>query len=395
MNYTHFNGSRLRIARIYNGISLTDLSRLADISKQSLSMYENGKNTPDYSRIQAFSRVLGFPVDYFFEDNKLNSSTETTYFRSQSTATKRDRAAQSIKLDFVAQMYKVLCEYVDFPMFNDPKVHYDGIDDVVAYDNQEAVLEIDEAAQLVRECWDVGEAPIDNLQYLLEQNGVLVTGVESDNKSIDAFSQRTTVNESDVFLIAVSLGDCISDCRIRFDMAHELGHIVLHPWSEDIEALSRDEFKTRERQANIFASSFLLPREMFLKDVMQYPTDLNYYRHMKKKWKVSIQAMIMRSRQLGAITDNQYQYMFRQLSKRGWRMNEPDDVLGSLNESIMQDAIDLLFDNNVLSPKSLLSIFKDNGISLYPSMIEELLHLRKGTMHINEIITPLVHIKTK
>lgn len=119
-------------------------------------------------------------------------------------------------------------------------------------------------------------------------------------------------------------------------MAHELGHIVPHPWSEDIESLSKEEFKARERQANMFASAFLLPRDSFLRDVMQYPTDLNYYRHLKKKCKVSIQAMIVRAKQLDAISPSQYQYMFRQLSKNGWRTSEPDDVPRELNESIFR-----------------------------------------------------------
>ena len=44
MDQKKFNGERLRIARIYNGISLTDLADRAEISKQSISLYEKGKN---------------------------------------------------------------------------------------------------------------------------------------------------------------------------------------------------------------------------------------------------------------------------------------------------------------------------------------------------------------
>ena len=176
-------------------------------------------------------------------------------------------------------------------------------------------------------------------------------------------------------------------------MAHELGHIVLHPWSEDIETLSKEEFKARERQANMFASAFLLPRDNFSKDVLQYPTDLKFYLFLKKKWKVSIQAMMYRTRQLNIISANQYQYMMRQVSKNGWRTKEPDDIPGVLNESIFQGAIDLLFDNNILTPKTLIADFKRHGVVLYPYMIEELLHLKKGTLDVEDKIIPLFHIK--
>ena len=58
--------------------------------------------------------------------------------------------------------------------------------------------------------------------------------------------------------------------RIQFDAAHELGHILLHPKSEDIEAISREEFKFLEKQANEFAASFLLPKEAFIKISVQF-----------------------------------------------------------------------------------------------------------------------------
>ena len=122
----------------------------------------------------------------------------------------------------------------------------------------------------------VPDGPIKDLQYLLEQNGILVTGFSIDEDKIDAFSQRIIVDNVDVFLIAVVLGSR-PECRLRFDMAHELGHIVLHPWSEDIESLPKEEFKARERQANMFASAFLLPRDSFSKDISQYPIDLKFY----------------------------------------------------------------------------------------------------------------------
>lgn len=389
---SRFNGDRLKSARLYNGFTLTELAGKVEISKQSLSLYENNKNIPDCGKVHALSRVLGFPFEYFFQENRIATLTETTYFRSLSTATKKDRTAQSVKLEYVAKMYEVLWNYLEFPIFQDPKVKFEGVDDAVECENQIAFEEIENAAQQVRKCWDIGRGPIEDLQYLLEEHGILVTGFDTNVEKIDAFSQRTIVDGYDFYLIAVALGKC-SECRLRFDMAHELGHIVLHPWSEDLETILKDEFKSRERQANMFASAFLLPRDTFGREVEQYPTDLNYYRFLKNKWKVSMQAMIYRTHQLGIISTNQYQYLMRQFSKNNWRTVEPDDVVGQLNESIFQGAIDCLFDNRILTPKSLLNEFKRHGIILYPSMIEELLHLRKNTLDVEEKVIPLFQIR--
>jgi Zn-dependent peptidase ImmA (M78 family) len=132
-----------------------------------------------------------------------------------------------------------------------------------------------------------------------------------------------------------------------------------------------------------------------LKDISKYPTDLNYYLYLKKTWKVSAQAMMYRARQLNIISANQYQYMLRQISKKGWRIKEPGDVTGVLNESIFQGAIDLLFDNKILTPKSLLADFKRHGLVLYPNMIEELIHLKEGTLCAEDKIVPLFQIKNQ
>lgn len=392
MEQRKFNGERLRNARIYNGISLTDLATQTDIKKQSISLYENGKNVPDYEKVRKLANILGFPYDYFFQKDRIKTHTETTYFRSQATATKKDRAAQSIKLEFIVQMYETLWNYIEFPVYKDPKLDFMGYDDPLDCESQEAIDEMEMAATKVRECWGVPDGPIKDLQYLLEQNGILVTGFSIDEDKIDAFSQRIIVDNVDVFLIAVVLG-LRPECRLRFDMAHELGHIVLHPWSEDIESLPKEEFKARERQANMFASAFLLPRDSFSKDISQYPIDLKFYLFLKKKWKVSVQAMMYRARQLDIISANQYQYMMRQVSKNGWRTKEPDDIPGTLNESIFQGAIDLLFDNNILTPKSLIADFKRHGVTMYPEMIENLLHLKKGTLDIDDNVIPLFRIK--
>lgn len=392
MEQRKFNGERLKNARIYKGITLTELAELADIKKQSISLYENGKNTPDHEKVRTLANILGFPYEYFFQADKIKAYTETTYFRSQATATKKERASQSVKLELVAQMYETLWNYIEFPAFTDPKVEFEGFEDPLDCESKEAIDEMEAAADKVRKCWGIPSGPIKDMQYVLEQNGILVTGFSINEDKIDAFSQRTLVDNAEVFLIAVALGKR-PECRLRFDMAHELGHIVLHPWSEDIESIPKEEFKSRERQANMFASAFLLPRDSFSKDVSQYPTDLKFYLFLKKKWKVSVQAMMYRARQLDLISANQYQYMMRQVSKNGWRTKEPDDVPGSLNESIFQGAIDLLFENNILTPKSLLADFKRHGVALYPDMIEELLHLKEGTLRVENKIIPLFSIR--
>ena len=379
MDNRTFVGERLKDARLLRGKTLRELADLTGISKQSLSLYENKKNIPDLQRVFTIASALKVPYEFFVHEDGCKTTTEVTYFRSLSTATKTSRTAQSLKLEYVTKMYKALLEYVDFPMLNLPTIDFIGCDD----ENDENGMaqmeeEIEQIAAAVRQLWGIDDGPIENLQYLMEENGIIVTGFDVGEK-IDAFSQRTITEYGEVFLIALEQGET-PEGRFRFNMCHELGHILMHPWSETLDSLSKEEFRMRERQANMFASAFLLQKETFAKDVALYPTDLSYYVVLKKKWKSSIQSMIMRSHQLKIITDNQYQYMMRQVSKKGWRTSEPGDHPYYLQENIFQGAIDLLLDENVLSVKGLMDLFDKYGVSLYPAEIEEYLHLRKDTL---------------
>lgn len=393
MDKKTFNGKRLKNARFFRGLTLTELAKRTGISKQSLSLYENERNIPEHERVQSLASSLNFPYDFFFQTEIYETVTEVTYFRSLSSASKMNRTSQSVKLEYVAKMYEVLLEYIDFPVLNLPDVSFDGSDDEFDEKSiEDTRQQIESIAQQIRDFWGIGDVPIKNLQFLLEKNGIIVTGFDTLEDKIDAFSQRTIVGNEDMYFIAVALGQR-SEGRIWFDMAHELGHILLHPWSENLELITKEEFKAREKQANMFASALLLPKSSFGKDVQAYPTDLKYYQYLKKKWKASIQAMVYRSNQLGIITDNQFQYMMRQISKNGWRTKEPGDVPYVLNENIFQGAIDLLIEEKMLNPANIMRTFKQYGITLYHKDIEELLHLRKGTLYVEESKPQIIQLK--
>ena len=113
--------------------------------------------------------------------------------------------------------------------------------------------------------------------------------------------------------------------RRQFNCAHELGHIILHERYDDLNEVDRDEYRRREDEANAFAAAFLLPARAFGRDVSVYPNKLSHYIQLKKKWNVSIMAMIMRAHSLGYLSPNQYSYLMRQMSMNGYRQKEPLD----------------------------------------------------------------------
>ena len=369
---TAFNGERLRKARVYRGLTVAELAEKTNCLRQTISMYENGKTKPmDNSTVIRLATALDFPSKFFLE-NDIPLSTGSTYFRALLTTNKKYRAEQIQKMEFLAQIYTFLQEYIEFP-------------DLILPDCSGCTPE--EAAGKLRETWKLGRGPIDNLIHIVEQHGILVTSFATSTDDIDAFSQMVDVDGKEVYLIGYS-NNKTSAARIHFDIAHELGHICLHEWSEDIEELGRKEFKEREDEANRFASAFLLPEESFRADATVAPLRIPYYTELKRRWKVSIQAMSRRAYKLGITSMDEYQITIRTLQRRGLRKEEPlDDVLYTTSPALLKTAVSMLLQENVFTSKEFMDELSYSfGFSISASEIEYLLDLPKGTLAVSNII---------
>ena len=383
-----FNGQRLRQARLYKGLSINDLAELLGVSKQAISQYETSNVTTDFDKMRIITNKLNFPSSYFFQEDSFDINAKTTYFRALLSANKNARLQQVVKIKHLAMIYEILSNYLEFPQLNIPDISESLNSDEIDYDA---------IAQKVREYWGISKKPIEDFPYLLEKNGIIVASYPVSQDNIDAYSQKINIDGQDKFIIVLS-DDKNSAVRSNFDAAHELGHILLHDWNLDLEELSREDFKKQEKQANNFAAAFLLPKETFLKDVSLYPRDLKYYIELKRKWKVSISAMLIRANKLGVINDNQYQYLMKQMAFNKWRQNEPlDNVIIKQEPILLSKSIEMLIGNNVFNAQELLDELAENNISMKADEVEKLLKLPEGTLSPREErnIASIVNLKKK
>lgn len=383
MGGKYFNGERLKIARMWRNLSATQLADLTGFSRQTISMLENGKlMNPEFATVQKLSEKLEFPITFFLEEIKINFNESTTYFRSLLTTNKKYRVEQEEKIKFIAIVYNMLSEYLEFEKVNLPQIPTNATPQ--------------EAANILREYWGLGNRPIENIVYLAESNGLIVTDFETATGDVDAFSHKITSNDMETYLIGYSKNKRTA-ARIHFDVAHEIGHILLHNWREDLECIDKEEFKEIELQAHSFASAFLLPEDEFRKDVSPYATNLAYYTELKKTWKVSIAAMIRRAKDLDIITADDYSRLMRNMQKQGIRKTEPlDDELVTAEPSLLRQAIKILFDQKVFTPNEFLEeLSREYGLTLYPKDIETLLGLKKGTFEEKENPKIVINVKSK
>ncbi len=365
-----FNNLRLQQARIIRGMTIEDLADATNgISKQAISQYEIGKFSPPLEKIFQIAGILRFPVSFFYDEDKVLLKTGTTYFRALASTSKRERMAQVYRTEYIMKLYTVLGKYVEFPQLNLPR-------------QTSSSISPEEEAKNLRKFWGI-TGPIHNIIYWMERNGICVTSLPTGTEKIDAFSQ---IGYNDIKeIVCVVLGsEKESAVRRQFCAAHEIGHMIMHESIGDVEALSTAEFREKENEAHDFAGAFLLPADEFSKDLMKYDMRLDTFITLKKKWHVSIGAMIIRGKKLGIIDDVTYIRLMKSYSARGWRTSEPlDDQIIIENPVLAQKAINILLENDVFSVQELIEEFSKNGVSLGLDFIEEALCLKKGTLTIS------------
>jgi Zn-dependent peptidase ImmA (M78 family)/transcriptional regulator with XRE-family HTH domain len=273
-----FNPKRLCLARKRKGLTKIALAEMIGVDRKSVKAYETGLHAPSLDAMRRIEGALGFPREFFLGDDLDEPSLDSGSFRSMSkmTAPQRDMALSqaAIGLHFSAWLDK---------RFAMPPAQ---IPNLGKGHSPEA------AAEAVRREWALGSTGIRNTIHLLEAKGVRVFSLAIDAREVDAFSMWKG-DVPFVFLNTNKTGE-----HSRFDAAHELGHLVLHRHGppQGMEA---------EKQANMFASAFLMPSGSVLANAPRFVSYMELAR-LKVAWGTSVAALAHRMHALGMLTNWQY-----------------------------------------------------------------------------------------
>jgi len=322
--------SRLRDARLAHGINQTELAASVGISRQAISAFESGEKGPDLDTMALIAETLRQPLSFFAaEDADVFGESSPRFFRVCGPETKKRNLMCDILGKWFVQTSRYLYDLVTFPEVNIPGFSPNS-------GNRYTEDEIEHAAEETRRRWGLGVGPISNVVGLLETNGVVLCRYEVVDQKIEAFSFW---NGARPFIFLASEKD--SAVRSRFDAAHELGHLVLHKWLGPDELEDPRVLKLIEAEANRFASAFLLPRKSFPNEV--YTSRLDAFVELKKRWKVAIQAMVYRCKDLGIFDEFQVTNLYKQISFRKWRTKEPlDDQIPLEQPRLLKKAVEAI-----------------------------------------------------
>ena len=82
----NINGKRIREARIFNRMTITELAEKIGVTKQMISKYEHNQSNISLGTLQKIIRILGFPVNFFLEDDKFVYENKGTFYRNSTSS---------------------------------------------------------------------------------------------------------------------------------------------------------------------------------------------------------------------------------------------------------------------------------------------------------------------
>lgn len=291
------NGELIQLARESRGHTQKRLAELSSISQGNISKFERGDSQVSPRQLQALAQALDYPTSFFYQQPRLfGFGISSVYHRKRKSIPAL--TLKKIQAEFNIRALEVERLLAGAEIQSANEFHHLDIED---FD-----CDAEHIAELLRAQWKLPLGPVKSVIGAIESAGGIVFKYALGSKKLDAQSYWNT-GLPPIFFVNKN----IPPDRLRFTLAHEIGHIVMH----------RIPTPNIEDEANQFASAFLMPRDDIISELT--PFSLQRALSLKAKWKVSIAALIMRAFQLGAITEFQKRRSFTYLSAAGYRTQEP------------------------------------------------------------------------
>lgn len=299
--------NRIKQLRLSKGWTLDELvAHIGGIvTKQAISKYELGFDKPSTPVLSKIAAAFGVKTVHLFADPQYRIQL-VAYRKKSGLAKKEQNRIESLVLERFEERLKI-----------QDLVNSDAILDVpVGKFPINKIEEAEEAADSLRKAWKLGQDQISNLTGLLESKLVHVLEVDA-NEKFDGMA-ALAYDDGNIKGTAIVVRTGIPGGRQRLNLSHELGHLVLKV-SDNVDV---------EDAAFRFGAAFLAPKEWILREVGRHRTGFGMQELviLKKKFGISIQAIIYRLKTLDIISDSYYTAFMHGISKFGWKKQEPSPL---------------------------------------------------------------------
>ncbi len=295
----HVNPEMVNLARDLLGLSQIELSEITGIHPASLSRYEGGLVSVPQEELEILAEALDFPTSSFYrEGHRHGVESGEVFHRKRSTVPAKQLKQLHATLDLYRLNVERLLKQVDV------ETPYTIPD----YNLESYRGSVEDIADSVRASWEMPTGHVRNLTEALEGAFCMVFALDFGTDKIDEITQWVEPLPPIMLVNTRAPGD-----RMRFSMAHALGHLVMHHGIPPYVAM--------EKEADLFAAAFLMPARDIRSELK--PVTLDHLLGLKPLWKVSVQALLNRALDLKLITETRRKSLYELLSRKGWRMKEP------------------------------------------------------------------------
>jgi len=288
-----FNLSMLNLAREAKGFTQKNLARFMGCKQSRISKIGSGELVPQESDVQKFVKILEQEKEFFFQQATAMPASVSFYRKTQTFPLKLLRQCNAQMNIRRLQIEKRVGE-TRLGARSLPQMPPDGKDGARV------------VARELRKMWGLRSGPILCLTALVEDVGCIIVDYTFPSLKLDGLCLRAPGKPPIIFL-----NKGLPKSRRRLSLAHELGHLIMHV----------NPHENVEDEAWDFASEFMMPSDEIEKDF----NDLNLDRlgELKKKWGLSMQAILYRARKLDIISESQSRFLWMQIGKCGYRLDEP------------------------------------------------------------------------
>ncbi|PID53467.1 MAG: XRE family transcriptional regulator [Micrococcales bacterium] len=288
-------GETIVTGRVAAGLTQADLANAIGVTQAAMSRYENDLREPEADTIQRIGDALGVTVR-FLERAAPPAAALAVDAHMRRRATARPTVWRQSEAQL--NMLRMHSEFLREEVALEASLVMPGFDPFTT--------DPADAARLTRTQWRMPAGPARAIIRWAEAASSVVLMMDLGNRRVDGLSQWT----ADHPVIVVNSANPTD--RIRWTVAHEIGHLVLH---------REDATDDMEREADAFAAEFLMPALLIRPELANLT--LGKAVDLKREWGVSVAALIQRAHQLGIVSDARQASLFKQLSARGWRVREP------------------------------------------------------------------------
>ncbi len=299
---SQFNCEMLLLARQVRGVSQSALSKRTGLNQGHLSKLETGLREPSEDVLNRLADVLGFPESFFLQTDRAYGFPVSVHpmHRKKARVGQHQLNRLHAEINIRLMHLRRLLRAADFG----------GQFALPHFDVDEYGEDPEKIAELLRHTWLLPKGPLKNLTECLERAGCIVTWCDFHQADVDGITLMVPDMPPYIFLNRDRTAD-----RMRFTLAHELGHIVMH----------RVPRPKMEEEANLFASALLMPASD-IRNSFRTRITLTRLARLKPVWRVSMQSLLVRATKIESISPNQAQYLWKQINAQKMRLREPPEL---------------------------------------------------------------------